>query len=293
VRWDANKKRLAWNLKAPWRLSPQWIWRVGFDARDEDWDLTQTYFSRPEGIDGLLLRKASLSAGIVHGLTPRLQWAFDAKSAIRSYRNADAASFFRNGWSGELSTGLDAALWSRPENRMKVNGSVSLRTGHLYSRQSSHYSGVAASSRFVWLPAAKGDDLVVSVNARAGKLLGAPPFDELYMLGMERDNELWMRGHAGARRRRKGNAPLGTQYGIVQTEVDRTVLRFPLVRLQLGPFLDTGRIGAPSGTFGSRSWMVDAGVQAKVRVLSGFTWTFVYGRDLRQGSGVFYTAIGR
>ncbi|MBI4909269.1 MAG: hypothetical protein HY820_41915, partial [Acidobacteria bacterium] len=60
-----------------------------------------------------------------------------------------------------------------------------------------------------------------------------------------------------------------------------------------GPFVDTGRIGDPSGAFGSKGWMVDAGVQAKVRVLGAFNWTFVYGRDLRQGTGVFYTALAR
>ncbi len=266
---------------------------AGFDARDENWDLTQTYFARPEGIDGLLLRKASLEAGVAHGLTSRLQWRFGAKSAFRSYRNADSASFFRNGWSLELSNGFDGLLWSRPENRMNITGSASLRTGRLYSHQPLHYTGVTAASRFSWLPAAKGDDLVVTAQARAGKLFGAPPFDELYMLGMERDNDLWMRGHVGTRRGRKGNAPLGTDYGILQTEADRTVLRFPLVRLQLGPFLDTGRVGDSSGSFGSKRWLVDAGLQAKVKVLGGFTWALVYGRDLRNGRGVFYTAVGR
>ncbi|MBS1829934.1 MAG: hypothetical protein JST93_31840 [Acidobacteria bacterium] len=288
IRWDPNKKRLAFNLTSPWRLSPHWIWRLGVDARDEDWDLTPRY-----GIDGPQLRKAALTAGVTHSLTSRLEWGLHFQSAKRSYRNAGSSSYFRNGWSVELANSLDALLWTRPENRMKLTAGVAFRTGHLYSSQPSHYSGIDANSRFTWLPAAKGDDLVVSATTRAGNLFGAPPFDELYILGMERDNDIWMRGHAGTRNGRKGSAPLGARYGIVQSEVDRTVLRFPLVRLQLGPFLDTGRITDPHGVFGSRTWLVDAGAQAKLRVLGGFTWAFVYGRDLRQGTGVFYTAIVR
>ena len=40
-------------------------------------------------------------------------------------------------------------------------------------------------------------------------------------------------------------------------------------------------------------WLPDTGVQAKIRVMGGLTWSVVYGRDLRGGRGVFYTAVTR
>lgn len=290
ARWDSQKQRYGLNVESPVRLSPRWNYRLGIDARDENWDLRRTYSG---GLNGLNLRKASVDAGSSYGLTSSLEWTVGVRGAYRDFRNADASPFFRNGWSFELRSGLSGILWRRPENRVTLSGSALVRSGRMISRSDAHYNGAELSSKLLWMPQAKGDDWVVSARGYLGKLFGNPPFDELYMLGMERDNGLWMRGHVGTRDGRKGNAPLGTEYGIIQTELDRTIFRLPFVRLQAGPFLDTGRVGDPSGSFGSKLWMVDSGVQAKVKVMAGFTFALIYGRDLRQGRGVFYTSVSR
>jgi len=145
----------------------------------------------------------------------------------------------------------------------------------------------------IWFPQAKGDDLEVRVSMRGAKTFGAAPLDEYFYLGMERDNDLWLRGHLGARDGRKGTAPLGTEYSVFNTEVSGTVFKFPLVRVQLGPFFDSGRVGDPSGQFGSRGWMEDTGLRVKVKAPGNLTWTLVYGRNLRDGGGVFYTSVSR
>ena len=54
-----------------------------------------------------------------------------------------------------------------------------------------------------------------SVSAQARRL-GKFPFDELFMLGLERDNDLEMRGHIGTRDGRKGSAPLGRELFSIQ-----------------------------------------------------------------------------
>jgi hypothetical protein len=110
---------------------------------------------------------------------------------------------------------------------------------------------------------------------------------------MERDNDLWLRGHVGTRDGRKGSAPMGREYLLARTQVDRTLFHFPLLRIAAGPFLDSGRIGDSSGQFGSRGWLCDTGIQAKIASMGGLTFSAVYGRNLRDGTGVFYTAIRR
>jgi hypothetical protein len=97
----------------------------------------------------------------------------------------------------------------------------------------------------------------------------------------------------GTRSGQKGNAPLGTRYALLQTGVDRTLAQFPFLRIKAGPFFDAGWIAGPSNQFGSHGWLPDTGVQAKVAVTGGLTWTFVYGRDLRGGGSAFYTAVSR
>jgi hypothetical protein len=142
-----------------------------------------------------------------------------------------------------------------------------------------------------WKPQAGGNAWEAHAHLRSGKTFGETPFDEFFQLGMERDNELWLRGHVGTQEGRKGNAPLGTDYALVQTDFDRTVAQFRFVRVKAGPFFDAGWISGPSSQFGSHGWLFDAGLQAKVVVAGGITWSFVYGRDLRDGRGVFYTSV--
>src|SRR5262249_33817255 len=123
----------------------------------------------------------------------------------------------------------------------------------------------------------------------AGKILGRVPFDELFMLGLERDNDLWLRGHVGTRAGKKGSAPLGRDYLLFYWETDKTVYRNPLFRVRLGPLLDTGRLYGDG--FGSREWLWDTGVQCKLRMLGTVSLVVSYGRDLRSGGNAFYTRV--
>jgi hypothetical protein len=119
------------------------------------------------------------------------------------------------------------------------------------------------------------------------------PFDELFMLGFDRDNDLWMRGHPGLRDGEKGNAPLGRNYVLVNAETDKIVYRGTLFTVKAGPFLDSGDIYDPSGYFGSSRWLWDTGIQAKVRVLGSFEFVLGYGKDLRSGQNSFFTTVSR
>jgi hypothetical protein len=61
-----------------------------------------------------------------------------------------------------------------------------------------------------WLPQMEGDNYELSQQLRAGKIFGAAPFDDLFVLGMDRDDtDLWMRGLIATRDGRKGSSPVG------------------------------------------------------------------------------------
>jgi hypothetical protein len=108
---------------------------------------------------------------------------------------------------------------------------------------------------------------------------------------VKHDQVLIRPGHAGTREGKKGNAPLGTDYALLQTEFDRRLARFRPLEFRLGPFFDSGRIGGSAQRFAPVKWLFDAGAQVKMTVAGGLTWSFVYGRDLRGGQGVFYTSV--
>jgi hypothetical protein len=135
----------------------------------------------------------------------------------------------------------------------------------------------------------QGDDYATEVRIRGGGAAGTVPFDELYMLGMERDNDLWLRAHVGTRDGVKGSSPLGTRYFLSNMEVDKNLYGNGLFSVKLSPFLDTGRISGASAELASQKWLWDTGLQLKLRVL-GVGMTFVWGKDLRTGSNAWYFA---
>src|SRR5260370_18554581 len=109
------------------------------------------------------------------------------------------------------------------------------------------------------------------------------------MLGLERDNDLPLRAHVGARDGRKGSAPLGRDYVLSNFESDKNVYSNGFFTIKLGPFVDTGRITDASAALGSRRWLLDAGGQAKISVL-GVGVLLFYRRDLHTGNGAFYNS---
>lgn len=295
ARWDSNKRRVGLGLAGPVRLNPRLLYRLGVDARDENWDLTAPYFARPGGLNGLNLRKIEAGGELEYGLTSRLAWTTGLWVEKRDFRNRDQEALFADSWSAQFRNGLKYLLWSWPEQRVRVDASAHLDTGRVLTGAPGREVIARGALAATWLPHAQNDDLSAHLQLNGGRIFGTAPFDDYFMLGMERDNDsdLWLRGHAGARDGLKGSAPMGTRYLLLQTELNRTVFKFPFVRVQLGPFLDVGRIAASTAGFGSHGYLADPGVQARIRTPGNLTLSLIYGRDLRAGRGVFYTTITR
>jgi hypothetical protein len=178
-----------------------------------------------------------------------------------------------------------------PEHRFTVDSTAEGRIGRTFAGNLGAFGTVRGGLGAHWLPRASGDDFEMRMRIRAGATTGVVPFDELFQLGVERDNDLWLRGHAGTSGGRKGAAPLGRRYFLTNWETDKNVYSNGLFTVKLGPFLDTGSIADSSGLFGSRGWLWDTGAQCKVRVLGSVTVVLIYGRDLRGGRNIFYGTL--
>jgi len=289
-RWDPRKRRIGLELSGPFRLKPRIRYRFGVDARDEDWALNPAFPAPAEAPDSFKLRKIALGGGFVFAINERLAWSTGLRLTRRTFQDAGGTAAFADSWSFEQRNQLDYRLLDRPVRRIRVDSSARLRTGRVFSGASSRFAIIEGDLDGSWRPRLQEDAWRARARLRAGKTFGGIPFDEFFQLGMQRDNDLWLRGHAGTRDGVKGRAPLGTEYALVQTELDRRIGEFRFFRVSAGPFFDAGNIGGRGG-FGSRGWLFDAGVQVKASVAGGFTWSFVYGRDLRAGQGVFYTAV--
>ena len=299
VRWDAQKRCAFVATSLPLYGDPSLRLRFYVDARNENWNLSQTFTGAVAPLTDVNLRRIAVGAEFYAVVSGRWSWSAGAEAANRTFRNISGATFsvqppfFDNGNSLAGWMGAERTLVRVPERRFTLDSSAEARAGREFATGLGPFVTARGSLMAHWLPRAKGDDYEMRAQIRAGATAGKVSLDELFQLGVERDNDLWLRGHAGTTDGRKGAAPLGRRYFLANWEVDKNVYANGLFTLKIGPFLDNGAIADSSGLFGSRNWQWDSGLQCKVRILGGVTAVFSYGRNLRGGKGVFYGTVLR
>ena len=298
VRWDAEKRRAFAALSMPFRGHPARRFEIYFDGRNENWNLTNTFFVSGSQPSDLNLRRATGGFKFRSVGGARWSWSTGVEVASRSFRNfgvlraSSAAPFFTDSASFMYFVRADSSLLRVPERRFNLDSSAAGSLGRFYANGLGAFGETRAAVTAHWLPRASGDDYEMRAQFRVGATFGRAPLDELFQLGVERDdNDLWLRGHPATSGGRKGAAPLGRRYALANWELDKNLYSNGIVTLKLGPFLDSGAIADSSGFFGSREWLWDTGVQCKIRILGTITVVLIYGHDLRGGRDNFYPAV--
>jgi tetratricopeptide (TPR) repeat protein len=295
-RWDDQKRRVFTEVAAPVFENPTVRFRLYFDGRNENWNITNTFIPGSPSLTRLNLEKAAAGAEMRFIESGRWEWTAGAEYSYREFRNvlgipAAAAPFFANGSAISLRSSVQRWLIRFPERRFTLNSTGSGEFGTFFRDPLGRYGRLQGTLAARWLPKARGDDYETQVSLRAGRTIGDVPFDELFTLGFDRDTPLWLRGHPGLQGGQKGDAPLGRNYVLANAETDKIVYRNGIFTLRAGPFLDTGRTYDPSGFFGSPKWLWDTGAQTKIRVLGGVQVVLGYGKDLRSGRNSFFTIV--
>jgi tetratricopeptide (TPR) repeat protein len=294
-RFDTDKRRAAATINGPLARNPKWRYRVGTDFRNENWTV-QTSFTGPSTFLGATnLRRESLGAEISRFVGARWTWTMGVELSHRDFRNvvpgiALTPDVLAKGYQIKQKAQFTYELWRSPEKRMTIFSSGTSQAGRLWSQPGQSFEKLQATIGMHWYPRERGDDYEMLWRAHAGKTFGQIPFDELFLLGIDRDNDLPLRAHVGTRHGEKGSAPLGRNYFLSNWESDRHVYSNGIFSVKLGPFLDTGKILDSSQTLGPHKWLFDVGPQAKLNVL-GVGVVLLYGKDLRTGNNAFYTDV--
>jgi hypothetical protein len=297
-RWEDQRRRLYSELAAPLAASPAVRYRIYFDGRNENWDVANTLLPGRPSVAGFNMERALAGAGMRFIPSGRWDWNVGASYSYRRFRSlvsipAQAAAFFTDGSSLALQGGVHRSVIRFPERRFTLDAAASAEVGTFFENPLGRYGRIEGSVSGNWFPKARGNDYQMQFAVKGGETFGLVPFDELFMLGFERDNDLLMRGHPGLINSQKGNAPLGRNFVLVNSEVDKIAYRNGLFTLRFGPLLDTGRVYDPSGYFGTRTWLWDTGAQTKIRVLDSVEFVLGYGKDLRTGNNSFFTKVSR
>jgi len=299
ARWDSEKRRVSLAVSLPVYGDPSLRLRLYADARNENWNLTRTFFGAGTPLSDLNLRRVAVGAEFRSVVNGRWSWSGGAEVVRRNFRNllgplsSSERPFFTATTSLAGWLGAGRSLLRVPERRFTLDTSAELRAGRELTNGLGPFASLRGSLLAHWIPKAQGDDYEIQTRIRAGGTAGKVTIDELFQLGIERDNDLWLRGHAGTSDGRKGAAPLGRRYFLANWEMDKNIYRNGFFTLKLGPFLDSGAVADSSSLFGSQHWLWDSGIQCKVQVLGSVTVLLSYGRDLRGGKGVFYGTVLR
>jgi tetratricopeptide (TPR) repeat protein len=296
VRWDDQKRRVRTEIAGPLEENPAIRYGIYFDDRNENWNLANTIVPSIPSAAGLNLEKAVAGAKIQVIVNGRWQWTAGVEYSHRNFRDllaipAQASSFFTNGSAIALKSGIQRTLIRFPQRRFTLDASATGELGTFFKAPLGRYGRIGGSLTAKWFPEARGEDYGMQAGLRGGRTLGSVPFDELFMIGFDRDDDLWLRGHPGLRNGQKGNAPLGRNFVLANWEMDKIVYKSAFFTVKAGPFLDSGKISDPSGYFGSHKWLWDTGAQAKIRVLGSFEFVIGYGKDLRSGNNSFFTTV--
>jgi len=294
-RWDAQKRRVFGELSSPFEHSAKYRYNVGTDLRNENWVILNSEAPGFMPLASLNLRREVLGFNLASHASGQWYWSAGTEISDRDFRSVVPGTvltpaLLAKGYQLKQLAEVEATLWRIPEKRFTVDASASSQAARLWSQPAESSEKLQGSLGWHWFPRAEGDDYEMQQLFRGGKTFGTVPFDELFMLGLERDNNLPMRAHIGTHDGRKGSAPLGRNYFLANWETDKNLYGNGIVTVKMGPFLDSGKITDPSSALGSQKWLWDTGAQIKLRVF-GTGVVFSYGKDLRSGNNAFYLTM--
>jgi hypothetical protein len=245
----------------------------------------------------LKLEREAVSGSITSFHSGTFDWSLGAELSHRAYRHIDygtalTPTLAASGFELKQLASIHGTLLDLPERRFSLTAGATSEMARLWSSPPRLFEKLQASAQVHWFPQAQDNRYEAVQQFRAGRTFGSAPFDEMFMLGVERDNDLWLRGHIGTRDRQKGSSPLGYNYFLSNSDFYRRIYTDGLFDIHAGPLLDIGRMDAPTSGLSSSQWFFDTGVEARITVL-GTSIVLTYGRDLRSGANAFYGTLAR
>jgi hypothetical protein len=260
-RWDASKRRIAVAASGPVSASSRF--EAGLDVRNEIWEFEEATIP---------VRREELHLGLRTVASHRWTWSSGGIFTRRP-----------SGFSLKYDGATNFDLLRIPERRLTVSTELHSQFGREFS-SSRRIARVEGGIKVDWLPRPRGDGYRVLLRARAGRVLGSANVDELFSVGIDRDEDLWLRGHSATREGRKGAGLTGRRYILWNSEVSKTLFERAFLKASIVPFADVARVG---------SVFVDAGTEFRISLASLATFSVSVGRDLKAGRTLIFTNVTR
>jgi hypothetical protein len=265
VRWDPDKRRAAFFFEAPLNGAPKWGVRLIADGRRENW---------VSPLQDFQMRKLDVAAEIRS--IPNGRWNWTSGAAISSRR-------FSNSLSGGLALkyigSATRILLKEPDRQFKLDSSVTFEAGKLFAVNRPRFGKIAGRLSASWRQ--------VTSEIRLGRGFGQLPFDEQFVVGLDRDSDLRLRAHSATVDGRKNASNAGRAFVTANTDFQQKVIDTGWLRLTAGPFWDTSKFALSS------HWIADSGVEVRGTLLGTWTVHISYGKSLSDARNAFFISSPR
>jgi tetratricopeptide (TPR) repeat protein len=290
-RWDANRRRAEGRIKMPVPIGGLTYLEIGNTWRAERWDLSHT------------IRAAA-----------RQRARFDYKAnalhvqvkQIPHYRVELAAGFeYRN----RAAKGDLPELFTDNRNTGKFTAETNLRLADGKYQNRLHLEAFAArpsiigNTRFTGGVAGLNNRMTLSKDTRTcldwslkgGTAHGRLPVEDYFVLGLDYGNTTnLLRGHKAADHGKYGRGPMGTDFILLNTDIERHLKTIPLLNTLGIPFFtvkwefffDAAKTWDRNRVFQPSKLLLDVGAGLRFETPT-HSFNLVYGRSLREGRNVF------
>lgn len=286
-RFQSTRQRLLSRFAKRLESAPQWGYWFSLDLRSEVWELNPS-FSRND-FGPFDFEKVGGSTGFEYLGSDDWRVVSDFHLEWREFKgfSGPTGGRFTDGALLRLAADIRHSFWRRPEEDLELGTYLRGGLGSVRADDYGVFPWIEGGLFFSSYLDRSNHDWRVVANLRAGRIGEGAPFDQLFVLGIDQDTDLWLRGHSVIANGRKGNSPLGNQFFLLSTGIVRPLWESGLLALEIGPFVDSGWIEDTAGQFAPGEWLVDLGVQLNVRLLGDLVVQLSYGRDLKDGSDAF------
>jgi len=252
VRWDSNKRRAFAFFETPLGGDPRWDLRTSIDGVDENW-------ASPSGT--FRMKKVQATVEILNVLRARWSWTSGASISTRRFSNS-----FVPGLAVKYSGSVTRTLVREPAMHLTIDSSLGMEAGKLFHESQARFTKVTNTTAIHWQS--------FTSKVRIGSGFGRLPFDERFMIGLDRDSDLWLRAHSAIVDGQKNAGNTSRSFVVVNSDFQKPVLARGWFTVTGGPFVDLGKSSISTG------WLTDTGIEFRWSILGAFGINVSYGKSL-------------
>ncbi len=295
-RWDTNRRRIEGRLKIPLPWPGLFHLELGNSWRAERWDVSRNV--RPEFRSNSLFdyKANAIRVHIKHIPHYRVELGGGFEYRNRAGKGSLAQLFTDSRNTGRFNAEVNIRLVDRQyQNRLHLEGFAARRS---LVGDTNFTGGVAEFNNRITL--SKDTRTNLDWTIKTGTSRGALPVEDYFLLGLDTNPANVLRGHTAAINGHYGRGPIGSDFALLNTDIERRLatipvfntLNIPFLTVKWNLFFDGAKTWDRNHIFQPSRLLLDTGAGLRIQTPT-HSLNLVYGRSLREGKNVLFGYVER